>query len=76
MPLTPIATLPPYEELLEYILDAGKECECCKHKDVCKGIVVMPDGQTMFPACSRVDFIDLLSPRLVRKIYKEDHNNA
>ena len=73
MPLTPIATLPPYEEMLEYILDEGKECECCKFKETCKGIVVMPDGKTMFPACSRKDFIDLLSPHQVRKIYKEDH---
>lgn len=76
MPLTPIATLPPYEEMLEYILDEGRECDCCKFRETCKGIVVIPGGETLFPACSRKDFVELLSPRMVRKIYREGHDNA
>lgn len=76
MALTPIATLPPYEEMLEYILDEGKECDCCKLKETCKGIVVMPNNETLFPACSHKDFTDLLSPHMVRKIYRKEHANA
>jgi hypothetical protein len=67
--------LPPYDDMVEYILDAGKECDCCKHRETCRGIVVKPNGETLFPACSYKDFLELLSPYMVRKIYKEDHPN-
>lgn len=73
MPTAPIP--PPYEDMVEYILDEGKECDCCKHREKCKGIVVRPNGETLFPACSYNDFSELLSDRMVRRIYKEDHTN-
>ena len=67
------STLPPYDDMREYVLDAGKECDCCKMRDKCKGIVVLPNGETLFPACSYKDFSELLTERLIRKVYKEDH---
>lgn len=73
MPTAPIPTLPPYEEMVEYILDAGKECSCCTLKEKCRGIVQHPTHPE-FPECSRKDFMDLLGHRMVRKVYKEDHN--
>lgn len=66
---------PSYEEMMEYVLDEGRECECCKEQRKCKGIICTPKGEMLFPACSTTDFSDLLLPRQVGIIYREGHAN-
>lgn len=63
-----------YEEMLEYVLDMGRECECCKYTGICRGITIGPRGP-LFPPCSDKDFNELLVADRVIEIYKEDHAN-
>jgi hypothetical protein len=71
VPRTP--GLPPDEDLIEYVLDQGRECECCRAKSKCDWILLV-DGHKDPPECTKRDFSELLSPRLAAKIYKEDHD--
>ncbi len=64
--------MPTYDEMLEYVLDAGKECECCVCGDWCKGITMGPNGP-LFPPCSSKDFRELLDADCVANVYQEDH---
>lgn len=66
--------MPSYEEMLEYVLDTGKECNCCMHGDWCTGIICGPNGP-VFPQCSYKDFNSLLIQERVESIYKEDHTD-
>lgn len=60
-------------DMLEYVLDAGRECECCPLSGLgCKGLTFGPNGP-IFPKCADNDFADLLIPEEVERIYKEDH---
>lgn len=67
--------MPSYEEMMEYVLDTGRECECCICNGWCTGIVMGPSGP-IFPPCSDKDFNELLEPEQVKDIYKEDHADA
>lgn len=67
--------MPSYEQMMEYVLDAGRECECCVCRGFCHGIVLGPDGP-VFPPCSDHDFGELLDNKLVEQIYQEDHVDA
>lgn len=63
--------MPSYEEMMESVLDAGRECECCSMAALgCQGIIMGPKGP-MFPACSSKDFSELLVPCEVERVYKE-----
>lgn len=64
--------MPTYDELLEYILDNGLECRCCKHSQNCRGVSLGPNGP-IFPPCSDHDFKDLLIPHKIRQVYVEEH---
>lgn len=67
--------MPSYEEMMDYVLDAGRECECCKFTGMCDGITRGPNGP-IFPPCSRKDFSELLIASQVARIYKEANANA
>ena len=67
--------MPSYEEMMEYVLDVGAECECCTCRGFCKGITLGPNGP-IFPPCSDHDFGELLVHELVEDKYKEDHADA
>lgn len=64
--------MPSYEEMMEYVLDTGRECDCCTCGDFCKGITLGPNGP-LFPPCSSRDFNELLIQERVEELYKEDH---
>lgn len=64
--------LPSYVDMMEYVLDIGRECDCCKCGDWCTGIICGPNGP-IFPACSSKDFSELLIQERVEELYKEDH---
>lgn len=68
--------MPSYEEMLEYVLDMGKECECCPMATLgCHGITHGPNGP-IFPKCSDMDMKDLLQQDWVERVYEEDHADA
>ena len=64
--------MPTYDEMMDYILDQGLECKCCKHRQYCTGIRQGPNGP-IFPVCSEQDFNELLIHQDVERIYKEAH---
>lgn len=66
--------MPSYEEMMEYVLDAGRECECCNFTGVCSGITRGPEGP-IFPPCSYKDFDKILVADQVERIYREAHTN-
>lgn len=66
MPKQPEAN---YHQMLEYVIDADKACDCC---------VVKPDAcaQMPCPICVVRPHEDLLIYEDVVRIYREDHNNG
>lgn len=66
--------MPSYEDMMEYVLDMGRECECCSCAGWCAGLTLGPSGP-QFPPCASKDFSELLIAEQVMHIYKEDHDN-
>lgn len=67
---------PTYEQALEYVVDIGRECDCCSAAaEGCTGITCGPNGP-IYPPCSKQPFEELLDVDKAMQIYKEDHDNG
>lgn len=67
---------PTYEQMMDYVLDIGRECDCCSAAaEGCTGMTLGPNGP-VYPPCSSKPFEELLIYDDVIQIYKEDHDNG